>query len=345
VVSDTAYGTSWDGVTDVAPSKNAVYDEFVARSRRNAIINGNMSIWQRGTATLTNPAAVTYFVDRFMVVHSLSDGTYDAICEAVTPVSGFPYSNAFKIDCTHIETAVAAGEYMGIRYAVEGYDFVPFEGNTATLSFWVKATKTGIYCVNFRNNANDRSYVAEYTVNTTNTWEKKTITLTFNSGGTFLYTNEIGLKMFWSVFCGSTFQTTKDIWANGNYYATSSQVNGFDSTDNNFSLTGVQLELGSTATEFEYRPFAEELALCQRYYETGSFNWILYVLAFNGFGTSQPYAVTKRAVPTLTFSGVTTVNITNPSISTTVNSIHPEGLATASAAVVYVGTFMAAAEL
>ena len=266
-VSDAAYGSGWDGVTDVAPSKNAVYDELQARPRRNAIINGNMSVWQRGTTTLTNPANQTYFADRFMVAHSLGDGTYNAICEAVTPIAGFPFANAFQIDCTHIETAVAAGEFIGIYYKLEGYDFVPFEGNTATLSFWVKATKTGVYCVSFRNSAINKSYVAEYTVNTTNTWEKKTVTLTFNSGGTFLYTTGIGLRITWAVFCGSDFQTTKDAWQDGNYVATSNQVNGFDSTDNNFSLTGVQLELGSSATEFEYRPYAEELALCQRYYQ------------------------------------------------------------------------------
>lgn len=332
-------------MTDVAPSKNVVYDELYARPRKNAIINGNMAVWQRGTTTLTNPANGTYFADRFMLTHSLGDGTYNAICEGVTPASGFPYSNAFKIDCTHIETAIAATEFMFLRYKVEGYDFVPFEGRTATLSFWVKATKTGIYCVSFINSAADWTYVAEYTVNSSDTWEKKTITLTFNSGGTFLYTTGIGLQISWAVFCGSTFQTTKDVWQEGNYLATSNQVNGFDSTDNNFSLTGVQLELGSTATAFENRPYAEELALCQRYYETGYFGWTLYGLAGNGFGTRQPYAVTKRAAPTLAFSGVTSANITNPSITTTVNSIGVGGLATATGMMIYVGTFMASAEL
>lgn len=344
-ISDTAYGDGWDGVTDVAPSKNAVYDELCTRPRRNAIINGNMSVWQRGTATLTNPATATYFPDRFQVTPNLEDGTYNAICEAVTPAAGFPYSNAFKIDCTHIKTAIAATEYMLLRYKVEGYDFVPFEGRTATLSFWIKATKVGTYCVGFKNAPFNKSYIAEYTVNTTNTWEKKTITLTFNSGGTFLYTTGAGLIISWPVLCGSTFQTTKDAWQDGNYIATSSQVNGFDSTDNTFSLTGVQLELGSTATEFENRLYVEELALCQRYYETGYFDWTLYVVAGTGFRTRQPYAVTKRDIPTLTLSGVTTINVTNPTITTTINSISPQAKATASATVVYVGTFMSSAEL
>jgi hypothetical protein len=285
-------------VTDVAPSKNVVHDELTARPRRNAIINGNMSVWQRGTATLTNPGSGTYFPDRFRVTHILGDGTYNAICEAVTPSAGFPFTSALKIDCTHVETAVAAGEFMFISQLIEGYNFIPFEGNTATLSFWVKATKTGIYSVSFNNSAADKAYIAEYTINTTNTWEKKTVTLTFNSGGTFLYTNGIGLKIYWAVFCGSTYQTTKDTWASGAYYASTNQVNGFDSTDNNFSLTGVQLELGSTATNFEPRPFKEELALCQRYYEKVKF----HIAVDSSGGQHGIYApltwVPKRAKPT-----------------------------------------------
>ena len=309
-VSDTAFGTSWNGETETAPSKNVVYDELQARPRRNAIINGNMSVWQRGTTTLTNPANGTYFADRFQVTHTLGDGAYNAICEAVTPAAGFPFTRALKIDCTHEETAVAAGEYMFTIYKMEGYDFVPFEGRTATLSFWVKATKTGVYCVSFRNSAPDKSYVAEYTVNTPNTWEKKTVTLTFNSGGSFLYTTGVGLYISWTVFCGSTYQTTKDTWASGNYLATSSQVNGFDSTDNNFSLTGVQLELGSVATEFEVRPYAEELALCQRYYER-------QMLGIAGYVQGQTYGVycgatcvPKPGTPTVVrLSAGTTYNV------------------------------------
>lgn len=311
VVSDTAYGTSWDGVTDVAPSKNAVHDEFVARSRKNAIINGNMSVWQRGTTTLVNPAIGTYFPDRFQVRSLLGSGTYNAICEAVTPAAGFSFKNALKIDCTTAEAAVAAGEFTYIVYRMEGYDFVPFEGRTATLSFWVKATKTGIYCVSFRNSAADWTYVAEYTVNSSDTWEKKTITLTFNSGGTFLYTSGIGLHISWTILCGSTYQTTKDAWQEGNYIATSNQVNGFDSTDNNFSLTGVQLELGSTATEFEHRPYAEEFALCQRYYQPAYFRIRGYASA-GGQGICLTFRIpTMRTKPTATFTinSIANVNI------------------------------------
>jgi len=237
---------------------------------RNAIINGGMDVWQRGTATLTNPAGGTYFPDRFSFQHSIGDGTYNLLQSAEIPAVGFPFQYGLKLDCTNIETAVAAGEFIYAVYFVEGYDFKRFEGEVATLSFWVKAVKTGIYCVSFTNSAFDKSYVHEFTINSASTWEKKTVTLTFNGGGTFLYTNGCGLRIAWAIMMGSTFQiatANKNTWQAGGYLATDAQVNGLDNAANNFWLTGVQLELGSVATPFEVRPFAQELALCQRYFE------------------------------------------------------------------------------
>ena len=237
-------------------------------ANRNAIINGAMDIWQRGTATLTNPASATYFPDRFKIQHVLGDGTFNLLQSTETPAATFPFQFSLQHDTTAVETAVAAGEYSVLRYNMEGYDFKKFEGNIATLSFWVKSVKTGIFCVAFRNNAANKSYVQEFTINATNTWEKKTVTLTFNSGGTFLYTTDIGLIITWAVMCGSSQQTAtanKGTWIAGSYIATDAQVNGMDNAANNFYLTGVQLELGSVATPFEQRPFATELALCKRY--------------------------------------------------------------------------------
>lgn len=237
-------------------------------TNRNAIINGAMDIWQRGTATLTNPVTATYFPDRFRCTHALGDGTYSLLQSAETPAVGFPFQYSLQVDCTAAETAVAAGENMSLRYVVEGYDFKRFEGEVATLSFWVKAVKTGIYCVAFRNSAGDKSYVHEFTINSASTWEKKTVTLTFNSGGTFLYTVGIGVNITWCIMGGSTSQiatANKDTWQAGNYQATDAQVNGLDNTNNNFWLTGIQLELGSIATPFEFRSFQQELAMCQRY--------------------------------------------------------------------------------
>jgi hypothetical protein len=278
---------------------------------RNAIINGGMDIWQRGTATLTNPAHGLYFVDRFQLIRALGDGTFDLLQSAETPAAGFPFNYSVKIDCTAVETAVAATEFAGIQQKVEGYDFKRFAGETATLSFWVKAVKTGIYCVAFRNTDSSRSYVSEYTINAASTWERKTITLTFNAGGTWYYTNTVGVTITWMLLCGSTLQiatANKNTWQTGTYIATDAQVNGLDNTNNNFWLTGVQLELGSVATPFEQRPYAHELALCQRYYER-----IVPGAAYGAYATGYCQSTTvaqtclvyktKRAEPTFGYSG------------------------------------------
>lgn len=280
---------------------------------RNAIINGAMDIWQRGTATLTFPANLTYFPDRFKIQHGLGDGTFDLLQSAETVSATFPFQYSLKLDCTHIETAVAAGEYCVFLYIVEGYDFKRFEGQTATLTFWFKAVKAGVYCVAFRNNAGDKSYVHEFTVADAN-WNQYTCTLTFNSGGTFLYTNGGGLEIRWTMLCGSTRQiatANKDTWQSGSYFATDAQVNGLDNTDNNFWLVGVRLELGSVATPFEFRPYGQELALCQRYYEKNMNQ--AFSPGFGGDGgemailagdttylTGAYFKVAKRTIPTVT---------------------------------------------
>jgi len=233
----------------------------------NYIINGDMAIAQRGTS-FAGAASGTFTVDRFSyyqsgdMVHTLSQDT------DVPANSIFKYS--YKADVTTADSSIAVDDYCFIMYKVEGYDFSKLVGKTATLGFWVKGAKTGVHCVAFRNSASDRSYVAEYTINTANTWEFKTITITFNySGGTWNYINGIGIAITFAMACGSTYQTTKDSWQTGNYLATSDQVNETDSTDNNFYITGIMLNEGSVAMPFRLcgGSFGNEVELCERYYQ------------------------------------------------------------------------------
>jgi hypothetical protein len=283
---------------------------------RNAIINGAMDIWQRGTS-FAGAASGSFSADRFHIVQSTS-AVVTMSQNTETPSVGFPFRYSLKMDCTTADTDVAAGDSFSLRYNVEGYDFKRFEGETATLSFWAKAVKAGTYCVAFRNSAADKSYVHEYTL-AANIWTKVTFTLTFNSGGTFLYTTGIGLRIQWMIMCGSTYQTaTTDAWVTGSYLATSNQVNSLDSTSNDFYLTGVQLELGSVATPFEVKPFADELARCQRYYEksyqvpvvpgTTANYTVFQQAASTSLLPGSTFRVTKRAAPTLTiYSALGTV--------------------------------------
>ncbi|MBY0525599.1 MAG: hypothetical protein K2R98_19495 [Gemmataceae bacterium] len=236
---------------------------------KNAIINGAMDIWQRGTS-FAAAADASYFADRFRynkvgaMVHTLSrDTDVPTLAQA-----GILANYSLKVDCTTVDSSIASTDLARVYQSIEGYNWKSLAQKQVTLSFWVKATKTGVYCVALRNSAADRTYVAEYTVLVTDTWEKKTITISASpSGGTWDYTNGVGLAVVWTLAAGSNFQTTAEAWQSGAYLSTSNQVNACDSTSNYFRLALVQLEAGGIATDFEPRAFGQELALCQRYYE------------------------------------------------------------------------------
>jgi hypothetical protein len=279
---------------------------------RNAIINGNMDIAQRGT-TFTGPSSASgaYLLDRYKVLYNVGG----SLITRDTDVPNTLSKCSMKMDCTSTNTSLDAGDYFVFVQAVEGYNFFPYVGRTATLSFWVKATKTGTYCVSFVNFGADRSYVAEYTVNTTNTWERKTITLTFNySGGTWNYTNGVGISVYFTLVSGGTFQTTANTWQTGLYYATSNQVNGLNSTANNFWVTQIQLNDGLEALPFQPLSFEENLKQCQRYFykshtysSTLTASGIASGLVRVSFNTSDFFdgvfnlPTPMRAVPTITY--------------------------------------------
>jgi hypothetical protein len=137
---------------------------------------------------------------------------------------------------------------------------------TVTVSFWVRASVTGTYAVSLANSDINRSYVATYTINAANTWEQKSVTIAGDTSGTWLKTNGIGIAVRFAVGGGSGVQTTAGAWQAGNFFTTSACTNLTATSGATFYITGVQLERGSTATSFDFRPYGTELALCQRYY-------------------------------------------------------------------------------
>lgn len=235
------------------------------RNFKNAIINGDFQIWQRGTSFAT-AADGAYSADRFRY-NKVGVGVVTLSQSTDTPES--PSLWSLKVDVTTVDTSIAAGDFQVINQFIEGYDVRKYIGKTFTLSFYVKSPKAGIHCVRFSNSGADRSYVSEYTVNAPNTWEKKTITVDGGliTAGTWYWTNGAGLCVTWCLMAGTTFQTSPNAWQTGNFLATANQVNCFDSTSNDFYLSQVQLELGEVATEFERRPIGVELELCQWYYK------------------------------------------------------------------------------
>jgi len=213
--------------------------------------------------------------------------------------------NSLLIDCTTIDSSIGAGDYAVIEQKIEGYNFQIIAEKEFTISFWVKATKTGTYCVAFRNGGFNRCYVAEYTVNASDTWEFKTITVAASPGaGTWNYTNGTGINVEFIIAAGSNFHTTPNTWQAGSFLATSNQVNACDNIANNFILAGVQVEAGSVATEFEKRSIQEEVALCQRYYY---FNTTTYSLgrvrtSDNLSRVNITYPTELRATPSTTIN-------------------------------------------
>lgn len=234
-------------------------------SFRNRIINGAMEISQRGTS-FASVATNTYTLDRYAWFQT---GTMAVTITQSTDVPNNTFQNSLRVDVTTADTSIAAGDFALINQRIEGYNVRDLVGQTFTLSFWVKSPKTGVHCIGFSNAGLNRSYIIEYTVSVANTWEYKTVTV--NGGlitaGTWNWTNQVGLNVIFSLAAGSTFQTTAGSWQVGDFQATSNQVNCMDNVNNDFFLTGVQLELGPVATPFERRPYGLEFSLCQRYFQ------------------------------------------------------------------------------
>ena len=235
--------------------------------RRNVIINGNFDVWQRGN-NFASVAGGTVTTDRWKWQQSGS-GVVDVDRSFNTPDEGSEYTLATAP--TTADASIAAGDYYYLEYSVEGYDAQRFgygssNAKNATLSFLVRSSVTGIHSVAFRNQAGNRSYIGEYTINVADTWEYKSITIPGDTSGTWEKTTGQGITVTFAIAMGSTFTTSPGSWTSGNYIGSTNQVNGMSSTSNNYRFSRVQLEIGSSATNFEYRNITEEIALCQRYY-------------------------------------------------------------------------------
>jgi hypothetical protein len=236
--------------------------------RRNLVINGEMQVSQRVGTTATATANGSYIIDRFRT-HVLGGGAYTVQQVTDTPAG---FKNAAKVTITTADSSIAAGDYYIMQYRMEGTDIGHLncgtsDAETVTLSFWVKSSLTGNFGGAMRNAAADRNYPYLYNIAQANTWEKKSITLTLDTTGTWLATTGQGLVFMWDFGSGTTFQGTADQWQAGNFHSAGSQVKLIATNSSTWYVTGVQLEIGSTATDFEHKSFGEELSLCKRYFE------------------------------------------------------------------------------
>jgi hypothetical protein len=288
-----------------------------ASAFKNRIINGAMQIDQRnaGASLTVNSTAQKYPVDRFYCENG-TDGVF-TIQQSSSAPAGF--TNSVVATVTTTDTSIGASQYAAISQQIEGYNvsdmnFGTANAKTFTLSFWVNCSVTGTFGGTFRNSADTRSYPFSYTISSANTWEQKSITVAGDTSGTWVANNGIGLKVWFSFAAGTTLSGTANAWASATYLGTTGATNLLATNGATFYITGVQLEVGSSATGFEYRDYGRELMLCQRYYEK-SYNvevvpgtsvtansW--YHLggtdASSNTGPILSFRVTKRTGPTMT---------------------------------------------
>jgi len=242
---------------------------------RNRIINGAMEISQRGTSFTYSGTGQAqggnYTMDRFGFASfgSFPAGVYATVAQVADAPVGF--SSSLRITANQSLT-VGSSNARGvwINQPIEGFNFVDLWNKPITLSFWVKTSNVGNYSLAFQDGNSTAGYAVSYTINSPNTWEYKTITLTHS---TSLYTpstsNGIGLTLVFGLLGDSTWigTTTSGQWISGNIPYLRGCKNLFDTLNATWQITGVQLEAGTVATPFERRSYGQELSLCQRYYE------------------------------------------------------------------------------
>ena len=295
---------------------------------KNLIINGDMNIAQRGTSASGLTSSGYHTVDR-MEFQIGSMGTWTMTQDTSVP-TGQGFGKSFKLACTTADASPAASDSLAVNYKMEGQDiqhlaYGTVSAKSLTLSFWVKSNKTGTYINELVNTDVGKQISKSYTISSADTWEKKTITFAGDTVSGF--TNDNNLSMYLRFYFGAgtdlTSGTLNTSWATTvNANRAVGQVNLADSTSNYINITGVQLEVGDTATPFEVMPYDMQLARCQRYYETIGKNGTGSLIVSGNTPSSQQvnttftYKVTKRATPAVTKVG--TWNLINTATQPTV---------------------------
>ena len=287
---------------------------------RNLIINGGVQVNQRGTNSGITSGSANFGPDRFRM--QISDlGTWE-LSQSTTVPSGQGFSHSLKLNCTTADTSVAAGSYFLIQQVLEGQNLQQVCWGTSsakplTLSFWIRATKTGTITVEFQHQNSSGNYFTRsttFTVSSSNTWEKKIISVPKNTAQDIENLNTDGLYISWwftagTNWTGGTFNNSAYITGGAsNVRVSSDVVNHADSTSNEIYITGVQLEVGEKASPFQHESYEATLRKCQRYYFPAQ-NYNLYsgwAMTWSGSTTypkvNADFPVPMRATPTITYA-------------------------------------------
>jgi hypothetical protein len=280
----------------------------------NRLINGSMQIDQRNAgASVTQDNTIKYSVDRWAIYgNTNSKFTAQQNAGSVTPPTGFV--NYLGITSSSAYTVGSSEQYITYQ-AIEGFNIADLgwgtaNASTVTMSFWVRSSLTGTFGGALRNSADNRSYPFTYTISAANTWEQKTITIAGDTTGTWLTTNGAGIKVIFGLGVGSTLSGTAGAWSGSTFSSVTGATSVVGTNGATFYITGVQLEKGSTATSFDYRPYGTELQLCYRYYRKFNNSGSAYTSIGSGvtFGSTQiarwgfTLDTPMRAAPTISFT-------------------------------------------
>ena len=235
------------------------------------IINGAMQVAQRGNQTGTTEG---FACDRFNFVDGSTSGVLDLEQSSTSPAG---FSKSVRAVVTTAQSSLSSNSIVYFRYKFEGQDVQRLQYGTSsaqkfTLSYYVRSSVTGTFTLSLYHNDANRMNIQTFTINSANTWEKKTHTFIGDTVSGFDNDTAVSLSLHWVIASGTDYKSgsiTPNTW---NTYASTSFAQGttgniLSATSNEFLLTGVQMEIGDTATEFEHRSFAEELLLCQRYFQ------------------------------------------------------------------------------
>jgi hypothetical protein len=295
-------------VTNLSGYQTKALNQF---AHRNLVINGDMQVAQRATSVASLTAGGYNTADRWHCeINTI--GTWTQSVENDAP-TGSGFRKSLKMLCTTADASLAAGDFLFLNQRLEGQNLQQVKKGTAaaeqlTLSFWVKSNVTGTYVVEFFDIDNSRSISQSYTVNASATWEKKTITISADTTGAFDNDNNNSFQLNWWLGAGSTYNsgTLQTIWGSRTTANIATGVTNLASATNNYwQITGVQLEVGDTATPFEFKPYDEELRQCLRYFwrqasgNTKTFAMGTYYSSTEILGAFQ-FPVPMRAAPTLT---------------------------------------------
>jgi len=278
---------------------------------RNRLINGAMRHYQRFVAApiAVGTATPTYALDRWYGFRAAAAGAFTMHWGFGSDgPPGFP--EYAEIVVTTADASIAANDIYLFRQVIEGYNITDFlfgtsEASSIALSFWVRSTITGKYGAGLRNGTGTRCYVFSFTIENSNSWERKTVIIPGDTIGEWVTDSNAGLSLTFSLGAGSDYHGLGYVWSAGLQFQESDAVNLISTNGAVFSITGLQLEKGDVVSEFEYRNYGDELLRCKRYYQTNppTAGWTINATTINNAPVA--FSPTMRATP----SAALTLNV------------------------------------